>query len=195
MVAAIALANSLPALPNRQVSGMPDKTTMKGGEKMTTTEREEAIDKFVNKEIFACQSMLIEDQIATIQIAKDDELVSKYNLEVIVMFMKEKFANLGKTYQLSNLSQIRVLLSSITLTGMTWSYPGLSNSQISPIYQQIRMFEDKGVGSSAAGESRTPTPLLTGALKAPVSAIPPPRQYIVFYSKWGGYSSLIAISE
>gem|GEM_PF-3752422 len=31
------------------------------------------------------------------------------------------------------------------------------------------------VAKGAAGESRTLTPLLTGALKAPVSAIPPPR--------------------
>ena len=118
---------------------------------------------------------LIEDQIAALNIAKDDALLSKYNLEAIVKFMKEKFANLGTTYKMSNLSQLRVLLCSITPSGMMWSYPGLSNTQISPIYQQIRMFDDMGIGSSAAGESRTLTPLLTGALKAPVSAIPPPR--------------------
>ena len=155
--------------------------------------RQSLIQKNLNgiysDEIFKEQNKLIEDQIATIQIAKDDTLVSKYNLEGIVIFMKEKFANLGSTYQLSNLSQIRVLLSSIIPTGMCWSYPGLSNSQISPIYQQIRMFEDKGVGSSAAGESRTLTPLLTGALKAPVSAIPPPRLYLLFYLKLDYYSS------
>lgn len=34
------------------------------------------------------------------------------------------------------------------------------------------------VGTSAAGETRTLTPLLTGALKAPVSTIPPPRHFV-----------------
>lgn len=109
-------------------------------------------------DIFKEQNKLIEDQITSIQISKDDALLAKYNLEAIVMFMKEKFANLGKTYQLSNLSQIRVLLSSITPAGLLWSYPGLSNSKISPIYQQIRMFEDDYIGPGAAGESRTHTP-------------------------------------
>ena len=49
------------------------------------------------------------------------------------------------------------------------------------------MFEDKGVGSSAAGESRTLTPLLTGALKAPVSAIPPPRHVDKTISRFFNY--------
>ncbi len=40
---------------------MPDKTTMRGGEKMTNNEREEAIGKFVEREVFACQSGLVEE--------------------------------------------------------------------------------------------------------------------------------------
>lgn len=106
-------------------------------------------------EIFKEQNKLIEDQIANLQIAKDDALLSKYNLESIVVFMKEKFANLGITYRMSNLSQIRVLLCSISPSGMVWGYPGLANTQISPIYQQIRMFDDKGIGSGAESQSRT----------------------------------------
>ena len=42
---------------------------------------------------------LIEDQIAALNIAKDDALLSKYNLEAIVKFMKEKFANFGHNLQ------------------------------------------------------------------------------------------------
>ena len=82
---------------------------------------------------------------------KDDALLAKYNLEAIVKFMKEKFTNLGRTYQLSTLQQIRVLLCSIFPSGMLWSYPGFLNTEISPIYQQIRMFETN-VGLSGAGE-------------------------------------------
>lgn len=64
-------------------------------------------------DIFKEQNKLIEDQIASILISKDDELFKNYNLEYVVKFIEEKFANLGKTYELSNLSQIRVLLCSI----------------------------------------------------------------------------------
>ncbi len=132
-------------------------------------------------EIFKEQNNLIEEKIAAIHVAQNDELLEKYNLEAIVTFMKEKFANLGQTYQLSNLSQIRVLLSSITPSGMVWSYPGLSNSQISPIYQSIRMFDNMGLGTGAEGETRTRTILLSVALKATMSTIPSLRQFTFFY--------------
>ena len=109
-------------------------------------------------EMFKEQNKLIEEQITAVQVSKDDELLRKYNLESIVKFMKEKFENLGKTYQLSNLNQKRILLSSITPSGMPWSYPGLSNSTISPLYQSIRRFDTGGISLGAAGESRTLTP-------------------------------------
>lgn len=101
-------------------------------------------------EIFREQNKLIEEQISKVQITKDDALLSKYNLEAIIKFMKGKFSNLGTTYQMSSLSQLRVLISSIMPTGIRWSYPGLCNSQISPIYQSIRMF-DTNVISACRG--------------------------------------------
>lgn len=104
-------------------------------------------------EIFKEQNKLIEEQIASIQMTKDDALLGKYNLESIVKFMKDKFSHLGRTYQMSSLSQVRVLLSSITPSGMVWSYPGYLNSKISPIYQSIRMFENDSVCSSAGERS------------------------------------------
>ncbi len=106
-------------------------------------------------EIFKEQNKLIEDQIASIQITKDDALLAKYNLEAIVKFMKDKFANLGTTYKLSNLSQIRVLLCSIFPSGLVWSYPGYTNTPISPIYESIRVFEPERLGPCAEGVSRT----------------------------------------
>ena len=100
-------------------------------------------------EIFKEQNKLIEDQIAALHIAKDDALLAKYNLEIIIAFMKEKFANLGTTYQLSTLSQLRVLLCSIFPKGVRWSYPGYCNTSISAIYQSIRMFDDEQFSSGA----------------------------------------------
>lgn len=117
--------------------------------------RQSLIEKNLNgtysDEIFREQNKLIEEQIASIQMTKDDALLAKYNLEAIVKFMKDKFTNLGRTYQLSSLQQLRVLLCSIFPSGMVWSYPGFLNTEISPIYQQIRMFETN-VGLSGAGE-------------------------------------------
>ncbi len=106
-------------------------------------------------DIFKEQNKLIEEQIASVQMTKDDVLLAKYNLEAVVKFMKDKFANLGRTYQMSTLSQVRVLLGSIFPSGLQWSYPGLLNTQISPIYQSIRMFETQVVNSGAAGGTRT----------------------------------------
>ena len=96
-------------------------------------------------EIFKEQNKLIEEQIIAVQISKDDTVLAKYNLESIVTFMKEKFENLGKTYQDSDLSQIRVLLGSIFPSGMAWSYPGYSNTTISPLFQYIHQFDTMSI--------------------------------------------------
>lgn len=104
-------------------------------------------------EIFKEQNKLIEDQVISVRMTQDDAILAKYNLQAIVEFMKDKFANLGNTYQFSNLSQIRVLLCSIFPSGMSWSYPGFLNTKISPIYQSIRAYETKEVSLGAEDDS------------------------------------------
>ncbi len=126
-------------------------------------------------EIFKEQNKLIEDQIATVLMSKDDELMAKFNLEAIVKFMKAKFDNLGTTYQMSKLGQIRVLLCSIFPLGLAWGYPGFTNTQISPIYQSIRRFEPERLGLGAEGESRTLMSLRPKVFETFVSTIPPLR--------------------
>ncbi len=115
--------------------------------------RQQLIQKNLNgtysDEIFKEQNKLIEDQIAALHITKDDALLAKYNLEIIITFMKEKFVNLGKTYQMSTLSQLRVLLCSIFPEGLRWGYPDYYNTSISPIYQSIRAFESEEFSFSA----------------------------------------------
>ncbi len=105
--------------------------------------------------IFKEQNKLIDDKIASVQMTKDDALLEKYNLQAIVAFMKEKFANLGKTYQQSDISQIKVLLGSIFPSGLAWGYPGYSNSQVSPLYQYIRSSGTERVPFGDPSDSRT----------------------------------------
>ncbi len=91
-----------------------------------------------------------------IELTKDDAVLSKYNLEDIIKFMKDKFADLGKTYQESDLEQIKVLLSSIFDSELTWDYFSFSNSKISPIYQYIYDFENVDVSFGDPTGNRTP---------------------------------------
>jgi hypothetical protein len=67
------------------------------------------------------------------------------NLEAITAFMHAKFTNLAKTYRESALEQKKILLCSIFLDGMLWTYPGLSNTGISPFYKAFLDVERKGV--------------------------------------------------
>lgn len=89
-------------------------------------------------EIFKEQNGVIESKIIAAQSAKNDALIDKYNIDAIVEFIKTKLANLSETYSTSTLSQLRCLLGSIFLTGISWDYPGCSNREISPVYQSIR---------------------------------------------------------
>ncbi len=88
-------------------------------------------------EIFKEQSAVIENKIIAAQSAKNEALISQYNIDDIVAFIKAKLSDLSETYQTSTLSQLRCLIGSIFLSGITWHYPGISNQQISPIYQSI----------------------------------------------------------
>lgn len=107
-------------------------------------------------EIFKEQNKLIEEQITKVELTKDDAVLSKYNLEDIVKFMRDKFADLGNTYQESDLEQIKVLLSSIFTSELTWDYFSFSNSKISTIYQYIFEFESADVSFGDPMGNRTP---------------------------------------
>ncbi len=88
-------------------------------------------------EMFKQQNAVIEDKITALQLAKSDALIDKYNLEKVINFMKVTFGDLGRTYENSSLDQKRVLLGSIFPSGVSWSYPGFTNQDISPLYQAI----------------------------------------------------------
>lgn len=88
-------------------------------------------------EIFKEQNAAIESKIVAAQAAKNDALIDQYNMSKLEEFIKSKLANLAATYVDSDLSQVRCLLGSIFLSGITWDYPGISNQEISPCYQAI----------------------------------------------------------
>ena len=106
-------------------------------------------------DVFKEQNKLLEGKIRDIRITKDDTLLDKYNLEMITNFIKDKFENLPKTYLKSTLEQKRVILCSIFPSGVLWSYPGYSNTTISPYYQAILDLERTRDTVSSGGGSRT----------------------------------------
>ena len=102
-------------------------------------------------DIFKEQNKILEEKIKSIQTAKSDTVIEKYNLEKITLLIHEKFTNLTKTLATSDLERKRVLMCSIFPQGLHWSYPGYSNTQISPFYrsfldlqgQQVRIGADE----------------------------------------------------
>ncbi len=106
-------------------------------------------------EIFKQQNAIIEDKILSIRTTKDDTLLQKYNLEETVKFMKSFFVDLGATYLKSSLTQKKTLLCSLIKSNLSWSYPGFLNTEISPIYQYIRHFDEPSVPFGALGGNRT----------------------------------------
>ncbi|MEX0616617.1 MAG: recombinase family protein, partial [Candidatus Woykebacteria bacterium] len=106
---------------------------------------EKNLEGVYSNEVFKEQNVIIEEKIKDVLITKDSSLLNKYNLEETVKFVKEKLSDLGKTYLDSSLEQKRVLLGSIFPSGMAWSYPGISNRDIGPLYQSILRFGTPGV--------------------------------------------------
>ncbi len=106
-------------------------------------------------EIFKEQNKIIEEKIKTLQIAKNDELIQKYNLEDIAKFVKDKLINISKTYIDSELQEKRVLLCSIYPSGLQWGENGYSNTQISPFYTSILDIQLNHVPFGSADGIRT----------------------------------------
>ncbi len=96
-------------------------------------------------DIFREQNRLLEEKITVVQVTKNDDLITKYNIEDVTTFIREKFKDLVKTYETSNLQQKRMLLCSIFPSGLTWSYPGYLNTQISKFYQVMRDADNSAV--------------------------------------------------
>ena len=102
---------------------------------------------------------MLEERVKTVQTAKSDSVIEKYNIELLSDFIRDKFGDLNKTYEKSSLGEKRVLLSSIFPAGLLWQYPGISNSKKSPLYRLVLAPNEKSIACGAAGGNRTHTPL------------------------------------
>ena len=98
---------------------------------------EKNLSGIYSDEIFKEQNKVIEDKVKDIQVAKNDELLQKYNLEAIISFIKNKLSNLTQTYKDSDLEQKRVLVGSIFPSGLTYSEMGYLNPKISQYHNAI----------------------------------------------------------
>jgi len=116
--------------------------------------RQKLVEKNLNgvysDEMFKQKNKLLEEKIKGVQTAKSETVLEKYNLEAIAKFIQNKFTDLNKTFTESLLKQKRVLVCSIFPQGLSWSYPGYSNTQISPFYLCLMQIQDGQVPSGTA---------------------------------------------
>lgn len=101
---------------------------------------------------------MLEEKIKVIQYAKNDELLEKYNLELITKFIEKKLSNVAETFAESKLKQVRVLLCSIFPGGMPYGQNGFVNTPISPFYQAILDVQHTGIPSGGEAGIRTQGP-------------------------------------
>lgn len=106
-------------------------------------------------EIFKEQNAVIEDKILKAQIAKHDETFEKYDINKITDFMKTLLSDLEKAYKKSGIKQKKALLGSIFPSGITWSYPALSNPKIRPLYKAIYRCDHAAIPFGGGGGIRT----------------------------------------
>ena len=106
-------------------------------------------------DIFKEQNKILEEKITAIQAAKDETVIEKYNLETITEFIETKFGNLDKTFKEADLERKRTLMCSIFPKGLQWSYPGYSNTQMSPFYQCFLDIQNGKVPIGAGEETLT----------------------------------------
>ena len=106
-------------------------------------------------EIFKEQNTILEEKMVTAQIVREDSLIEKYDLTAIQDFVKTKLTDLGETYKKSSTSQIKVILGSVFVSGLSMDIVGTPNYQISPMYQFMKDFQEDGVPSGGGEGVRT----------------------------------------
>ena len=102
-------------------------------------------------EVFKEQNSIIEEKMTISQIAKEDATIDSYNIDEVIIFIRTLLADLGETYKKASQSQVKVLLGSMFPSGLSWSYNGTLNHELSPIYTRINTFSQTSVSSSADG--------------------------------------------
>ncbi len=116
--------------------------------------------------IFKEQNAIIEQKLVAAHEANSQEVIDKYDINKIIIFLQEKLSNLEATYtNTKELGTMRSLLSTIFLSGFIWSYPGISYQRMSPMYQAIRDAGQPGVKLGSPDWTRTSNLVVTFILK------------------------------
>lgn len=113
-------------------------------------------------DVFKEQNKMVEEKIRMIQVTKNDEVISKYNLESITKFIKAKLENLTQTYVDSSLEQKRVLLCSIYPKGLVWGQKGYSHTEISQFYTALLGVQTECTPFGSLTGNRTPIAAVKG---------------------------------
>jgi site-specific DNA recombinase len=106
--------------------------------------------------LFQEQLRILDKKIRDAYEAQNQANVSNYDFEALCNFILEKLARPAKTYEEACLSKKKALLCSIYPNGIKWMHPGISNTGISPYYQQIRNVSETDVPFGAPEGTRTP---------------------------------------
>jgi site-specific DNA recombinase len=120
-------------------------------------------------DIFKEQNKALEEKITAIQIAKNDSIIEKYDLEAMCNFVKARLSDVDGTYEKSNPGAKKVFLCSIFPEGMLWGYPGISNTKKSPFYKTLFGVKSREDNYGAPRGDRTPDPLFRRQMLYPLS--------------------------
>lgn len=83
----------------------------------------------------------LKNDLLVTNVINSENLISKYQLEEHLCFLVALFSDLPRAFATANVFQKRTLLCSIWPSGLSWNYPGLSNTTISPVYEAIKSLE------------------------------------------------------
>jgi hypothetical protein len=108
-------------------------------------------------EMFKEQNAIIEQKIKAIHVAKNDGLLTQYDLEKITQFVEDKIGNLKTTFTRKDvtLQEKRTLLGSIFPSGLPFDGKRYSNPEIDGSYKLIQGYSKCQNGSGSANGSRT----------------------------------------
>ncbi len=125
---------------------------------------EKNLEGIYDDDIFKEQLELLDKKIAEAYALTRQQQLKSYDINLLCKFVKEKLAHPYETYINGDVETKKNLLCSIYPQGIKWMYPGLSNTGISPQYQQIRDITKSYVPYGEPGGSRTPNQCLKRAL-------------------------------
>lgn len=123
--------------------------------KLRQTVIEKNMKGIYSDDVYMEQNKILGNKINTAETLLNSTIFEKYSIGYIENFMRDKFKDLGQTFDKSKLGEQRVLLGSIFLNGLHWNYNGYSNREIGPLYQSIRDIETSHFALSTLCRIRT----------------------------------------